>query len=69
MRCSCRVCSTYMVQSEKGLESGCRCPECGNECHDCMGSAQAPMDRDGLIERMRQLTEQRRGENTEQEEQ
>ena len=43
MRCSCRVCGTYMVQIERGLESGCKCPDCGNECHDCMGSAQPPM--------------------------
>lgn len=23
--------------------SGCKCPECANECHDCMGSVQPPM--------------------------
>lgn len=43
MRCSCRVCGTYMVQVEHGLESGCRCPDCGFGCGDCMGSDQPPM--------------------------
>lgn len=52
MRCSCRVCGTYMVQVEHGLESGCKCPDCGNECHDCMGSAQPPMSVEQLRERM-----------------
>lgn len=64
MRCSCRVCSTYMVQSEKGLESGCRCPECGNECHDCMGSKQPPMSIDELKEQFSMLAFQI-GENDE----
>ncbi len=44
MRCSCRVCGTYMIQSEKGLMSGCKCPNCFNVCRDCMGSAQGPLD-------------------------
>ena len=43
MRCSCRVCGTYMVQEEYGLQSGCKCPDCGAMCHDCMGSAQTPL--------------------------
>ncbi len=43
MRCSCKVCGEYMVQVEHGLSSGCKCPVCGYECHDCMGSAQPPM--------------------------
>ncbi len=43
MRCSCRACGTYMVQVEYGLESGCKCPDCGNMCRDCMGSEQPPM--------------------------
>lgn len=32
-----------MAQVEHGLMSGCKCPECANECHDCMGSVQPPM--------------------------
>ena len=32
-----------MVQVEYGLESGCKCPDCGNMCRDCMGSEQPPM--------------------------
>lgn len=32
-----------MVQVEHGLESGCKCPDCGAMCHDCMGSSQPPM--------------------------
>ncbi len=52
MRCSCRVCGTYMVQVEHGLQSGCKCPDCGNECHDCMGSAQPPMSVEQLRERL-----------------
>ncbi len=32
-----------MVQEEYGLKSGCKCPDCGNMCHDCMGSAQEPL--------------------------
>lgn len=52
MRCSCRMCGTYMVQVEHGLQSGCKCPDCGNECHDCMGSEQPPMSVEQLKERM-----------------
>ena len=52
MRCSCRVCGTYMVQMERGLESGCKGPDCGNEGHDCMGSAQPPMSVEQLRDRM-----------------
>ena len=48
MRCSCRVCGVYMVQQEHGLESGCRCPDCGATCHDCMGSRQTPMSKEEL---------------------
>ncbi len=48
MRCSCRKCGTYMVQEEYGLRSGCKCPACGEMCHDCMGSAQEPMDKEAL---------------------
>ena len=32
-----------MIQVEHGLFSGCKCPDCGAECHDCMGSKQPPM--------------------------
>lgn len=38
MRCSCKACGTYMVQTERGLFSGCQCPECGNICRDCMAA-------------------------------
>ncbi len=48
MRCSCRTCGTYMVQEEYGLQSGCRCPDCGAMCRDCMGSAQEPLKKDEL---------------------
>ena len=41
-----------MVQMERGLESGCKCPDFGNECHDCMGSAQPPMSVEQLRDRM-----------------
>ncbi|HWS30913.1 MAG TPA: hypothetical protein VN512_12480 [Clostridia bacterium] len=37
-----------MVQSERGLESGCRCPECLNTCNDCMGTAQKPLTAEEL---------------------
>lgn len=41
-----------MVQIERGLESGCKCPDCDNECHDCMGSSQPPMSVEQLRDRM-----------------
>ena len=44
MRCSCKACGAYMVQRERGLESGCCCPACGNVCRDCMGSVSGPLD-------------------------
>lgn len=37
-----------MIQVEHGLESGCKCPVCGYECHDCMGSVQPPMSPEEL---------------------
>lgn len=37
MRCGCPVCDTYMVQSERGLSSGCVCPACLAACRACMG--------------------------------
>ena len=42
MRCSCRNCGEYMVQTERGLFSGCKCPACFNVCRDCMGTPQGP---------------------------
>lgn len=50
MRCSCQKCGTYMIQSEEGLKSGCRCPDCGHMCRDCMGSIQGPMTPEELRE-------------------
>ena len=32
MRCSCKVCGTYMVQREQGVQSGCVCPQCFYTC-------------------------------------
>ena len=37
MRCSCRNCGVYMVQSEDS-HLGCACPECGGRCTDCLGT-------------------------------
>ena len=51
MRCSCKACGTYMVQTERGLFSGCQCPECGNICRDCMRSVDSPLTPDQLRER------------------
>ncbi|MEG1810253.1 MAG: hypothetical protein RR232_00710 [Clostridia bacterium] len=48
MRCSCRNCGTYMVQTEQGLSSGCKCPECFAVCRDCMGSVQKPLSAEQL---------------------
>ena len=50
MRCSCRECGVYMIQEEYGLESGCKCPNCGAMCHDCMGSKQQPLPAEALKE-------------------
>ncbi len=55
MRCACRLCGTYMVQVEHGLDSGCKCPECGFECRDCMGSIQPPMGVEALRLRAQRL--------------
>ena len=51
MRCSCKACGAYMVQRERGLESGCCCPACGNVCRDCMGSVSGPLDVAALRDR------------------
>lgn len=48
MRCSCRVCGTYMVQDEKGLDSRCICPQCFSTCSACMGTAGEPLDLESL---------------------
>ncbi|MBQ2662501.1 MAG: hypothetical protein IJF80_07610 [Clostridia bacterium] len=48
MRCSCKRCGTYMVQAERGLNSGCCCPECFEFCSDCMGSRETPVSKDSL---------------------
>ena len=37
MRCSCKVCDTYMIQADSDL-LGCVCPECGYRCRDCLGT-------------------------------
>lgn len=37
MRCSCKECGEYMVQSESD-HLGCVCPECGYRCRDCLGT-------------------------------
>ena len=37
MRCSCKECGIYMVQSESE-HLGCVCPECGYRCKDCLGT-------------------------------
>lgn len=55
MRCSCRSCGVYMVQEERGLTSGCRCPACGARCRDCMGTAQEPLSPEALRTRFAQL--------------
>lgn len=48
MRCSCRVCGTYMVQDEKGLNSRCICPQCFSTCSACMGTIGEPMSVESL---------------------
>ncbi len=48
MRCSCRVCGTYMVQDEKGLKSRCICPQCFATCSACMGTIGDPVSIDDL---------------------
>ncbi len=37
MRCSCKVCDTYMIQAESD-RLGCVCPDCGYRCNDCLGT-------------------------------
>ncbi|MEG1560667.1 MAG: hypothetical protein RRY79_07535 [Clostridia bacterium] len=42
MRCGCD-CGGYMVQSERGVFSGCVCPDCGKQCTACMGNRDEPL--------------------------
>lgn len=67
MRCSCQNCGEYMVQDEKGLNSRCICPNCFLTCSACMGTAQKPLDRDGLkdLARRRMEYDELRRENEE----
>jgi hypothetical protein len=37
MQCGCPQCQTLMAQVEKGLDSACKCPDCGFECRACLG--------------------------------
>ena len=37
MRCSCRNCTTYMIQAND-LTLGCVCPQCGERCTACLGT-------------------------------
>ena len=37
MRCSCKVCGTWMVQADSD-RLGCVCPDCGYRCDDCLGT-------------------------------
>ncbi len=37
MRCSCKVCGTYMVQADSD-RLGCVCPDCMYRCNDCLGT-------------------------------
>ena len=48
MRCSCRVCGTYMVQDEKGIHSRRICPQCFSTCSACMGTIGEPLDIESL---------------------
>lgn len=58
MRCSCKACGAYMVQRERGLESGCCCPACGNVCRDCMGSVSGPLDVTALRDHFSKLSQE-----------
>ncbi len=37
MQCGCPVCGQLMAKVERGLESVCLCPDCGTQCHACLG--------------------------------
>lgn len=47
MRCSCRECGTYMVQSDASV-LGCVCPNCRARCCDCLGT-DCVMDRSQIL--------------------
>ncbi|OQB23302.1 MAG: hypothetical protein BWY11_01906 [Firmicutes bacterium ADurb.Bin182] len=67
MRCSCGNCGTYMIQSEKGLESGCICPECRSFCGICLGTAGEPKTPSQLrkfIENLPVDTDEEAGDHT-----
>jgi hypothetical protein len=36
--CGCQECGALMVQDQKGIESACKCPACGNACDACLGT-------------------------------
>ena len=38
MQCGCPECGALMPKVEKGLESICKCPDCGVTCSACMGN-------------------------------
>lgn len=48
MRCSCRNCGVYMIQSEDS-HLGCVCPECGERCTACLGT-NSVMSRERIME-------------------
>lgn len=49
MRCSCKLCGTYMVQQEQGTESRCICPECFYTCSACVSpEGGQPLSPEGL---------------------
>lgn len=37
MQCGCPQCGILMTQVEQGLDSACKCLDCGHECRACMG--------------------------------
>ena len=48
MQCGCPQCGVLMANVVKGLESECKCPECGHECKACLGlmrGAGAPLQK------------------------
>ncbi len=64
MRCSCQRCGTYMVQDEKGVLSGCICPECFFTCSACVsGSGGQPLDIESL--KMLALLREAQGDGSE----
>ena len=50
MRCGCPQCETYMIQAERGLDSGCICPACGFVCRACMGHEQKLLNRETFLQ-------------------